>query len=499
MGPAFRIWEVDSPVMTPARPMLRWMCLGLAAAACSNPADTTPGSTERLRIVAGPTATDTVTAQPFQALVVEIRDDAGALAPGVVVRFTGLPLSDSPPAPSMLVESVSGTAYTDNVSVTTDARGRAAVLVRFGSRAGPGRVLVTVPESGKADTAEFTVVAGSPASILLTPKDTTVSVGVSVQLSGHVVDRFQNPRNDAVTFSMTSIPAGTGTISSTGLLNGAGVGLVTVAVAAGAARDTARVSVVPQGMFAAVDFTAGLIVSGLDGSGYRVLQAQVSQDLEPAWAPDGTELLLGPVAIAGAFDRLPLVGPTVTVFLDPTPGVGSVFWPAYSPDGQFIYFSNAAGSSGGIVRSRKDGSAVEVLIGGGLFRPSISHDNRYLAFHTASGNGVAVQIFDLLTRNLLFGEQPGRFPEWSPVSDSLVAIDEVTRRLIMVHRDGGGRRFLTEPNHAYPDGQLTWSPDGQWILARGPTTLEIINAVTGFILPLHFARSMGEPAWKPGT
>ena len=96
-------------------------------------------------------STDTVTASPVQGLVVEIRNANGGVVPGAVVRFQGLPASASGPA-SMLVRPLSGTGYADLAVATSDANGRAAVQVQFGTVAGPGRIQVAVPRSSRART-----------------------------------------------------------------------------------------------------------------------------------------------------------------------------------------------------------------------------------------------------------------------------------------------------------------------------------------------------------
>jgi Tol biopolymer transport system component len=196
------------------------------------------------------------------------------------------------------------------------------------------------------------------------------------------------------------------------------------------------------------------------------------------------------------------LGSAVTVTLSPPEGIGGAYWPAVSPDGQYVYFSNVQGFSAGLWRASRLGGQVETLLGGELFRPSISRDGRYMAYHEGSSqnpDGVAVTVFDLLTRTRVANEMPGRFPEWAPTTDLIVAIDGQSRRLVIMGRDGSGRRFLTPADHGYPDGQLTWSPDGQWILARGPVSLELIHVASGLILPLGFTRSMAEPAWRPGS
>src|SRR2546427_2485314 len=82
-----------------------------------------PGPVDRIRVVARPAATDTVIASPVQALVVEVRTEAGEPSAGVVVRFTGLP-QDSGAQPSMWVRALTEATFGGFVAVTTDSRGQ---------------------------------------------------------------------------------------------------------------------------------------------------------------------------------------------------------------------------------------------------------------------------------------------------------------------------------------------------------------------------------------
>jgi hypothetical protein len=79
------------------------------------------------------------------------------------------------------------------------------------------------------------------------------------------------------------------------------------------------------------------------------------------------------------------------------------------------------------------------------------------------------------------------------------AFENGTGRLTIMHRTGSCLRCVTAPGHPFPDGQMSWSPDGTWILARGPERLELIDVASGLILRLGFFRGLLEPAWKPGS
>src|SRR5688572_4484484 len=134
----------------------------VAAGSCSDSSG--PGGSGRdpgLRFISGFNVTDTVGARPTAALVVEVRDAAGALAPqGTVVRFTGVPTATF--GVEMLVQSLTSTIFSSFVAAETDAAGRAGVLVQFGAIVGPARIAVSAPTIGVEDTARFTVLPGRP-------------------------------------------------------------------------------------------------------------------------------------------------------------------------------------------------------------------------------------------------------------------------------------------------------------------------------------------------
>src|SRR3954453_6054456 len=74
-----------------------------------------------LHLISGFDVSDTVTALPPIALVVEVRDSMGFIAPpGPLVRFTGS---------GMLVESLTSITFAGVGDVITDSSGRVAVLV----------------------------------------------------------------------------------------------------------------------------------------------------------------------------------------------------------------------------------------------------------------------------------------------------------------------------------------------------------------------------------
>src|SRR5207245_1427530 len=106
--------------------------------------------TASVRAVLGSGITDTVDAQPVQALIVEVRGSGGIIAPaGTLVRFDALPVSPGPgypfSQPAVYLCELAATSCGPSpfgfssppvTSETTDDHGRVKVLVRLGPVAG---------------------------------------------------------------------------------------------------------------------------------------------------------------------------------------------------------------------------------------------------------------------------------------------------------------------------------------------------------------------------
>ena len=461
--------------------------------ACRGDGDpTSPRGTPGIRFEAGDRITDTIQAELTQALVVEVRDAAGALQPGVVVRFESALLNPAPPGGGFgaFVSRLDQDFFTTLVADTTDSRARAAVLVKLGTRAGTAELIVTVPELGLVDTATYTVRPGAAIRIQAVPKDTTLRVGGNFTLRSAVIDRFGNSRSDAVTYATP----GAGLALSGGAVTATAPGRAFVLAQASGWVDTTFVSVVPEGMLAAASPT-GIVVFNTDGSDFRMLTTTVTRGFTTDWSPTGTE-----IAYDADFGQpIRAVNLNGQVRLASRGGGGTELYPEYAPDGAMLFFSR---ESWRLFRVKVDGTGEELVPmspATSAAASSLSPDGSRLVYTIVAGGGQDVLGFLTLATGVAVNTQiRGHSPSWSPSGDQIAFIDPSNGTLQLMRADGTGIRTIGAPNSAYSFG-IDWSSDGKWISARNASKdlIELIDPQTGSILPLGYTHGLSGPSWKP--
>lgn len=487
------------------RPRMRLVALaGLVAAATACGSDSTAPKFSIIQFIAGDSLSDTVSARPVQALVVEVHGDPTMSPSGIVVRFQSVPYdSAGSTEPSMFIAPLTGNLFQTFVPTSTDSSGRAAVLLQMGRRTGTGRVAVAVPELGVEDTATFTILPGAAARVSMMPADTAMYVNGSVQLRAAVTDRYGNPRPDPVTYAAGSSGL---SVTSSGAVSASTMGRYFLTVQAQGMVDTGWVSVVPQGTVAAYRYTdsTGIVMFNLDGSGYTWLaHAQdPSYDVAPFWFPSGQQVIFG----SGSYSspRLYTVDVTgkVAPFIQPAGSAGLVAesWPAVSHDGAWVYFSGqTSGTSYKLWRAQSDGSNAGPLGGlsgfGVAWRPTLSPDGTRVVFVSDGG---AIRVLDLAPDTLESWSVSGQTPRWSPTGDQIAFTHIYGGPISVINADGTSVRTITQPNVTYAEDTFSWSPDGQWIIARESRgLLDVVNVQSGLTLPLGFTAKFTQPAWRP--
>lgn len=475
--------------------------LALLLASCGGGA--TEPRVHSLRFVAGAGVSDTVDAQPVQALVVEVRD-AGQAASGMLVRFetrpVGTPTSGSYGA---LLSTLAGRWFTSFIAETTDARGRASVMLHLGHVVGPAYVVATVPELGIVDSTVLTVKPGAVARVITSPGDTALFAGKSFTVRATTQDRYGNTVGGSLPVAL-STTAPELTVSGTSVA-ATRIGRASYDVTVGDARTTSWVSVVPEGTLAA-STADGLSTFLLDGSSRHTIS--VDHPGMMSWAPDGSGL---------AYDLAPGFGyGTPAQFADDAGHVRPLsatrasdlaeLSPAWAHAGDWAYF--AAIPAGGIeafrlFRVHADGSGLEQVPNEAAeddFYPSVSPDGTRLVYVRRVGAGADyLRVLDVATGAVSRIDIPGHSPAWSPVGDDIAYVDLAAGSPIRIMRaDGTGIRQVSAPGVPYRRG-LTWSPDGRYLVAHNESTglLELLDATTGVTLPLPYSRGMAFPAWKP--
>jgi hypothetical protein len=446
-----------------------------------------------LRILAGGEGTDTISTQFAQALVVELRDDAGLPVADHVIRFTTLIADPALPAAgnSAYVSAVDRNDFRTFLADTTDAHGRARVIVNLGTKAGAAMVIASDPDHGTADTASYTVQPGKAARVVSAPSDTTIYPGSTFALRASVVDRANNVRSDALTHAVT----GTAILLDGTTITAASPGVARIVSTSGALADTVNISVVPQGVLAGFTFF-GLVTINTDGTGLRTVVDNVFSGLSTAWSPSGTEIAFdrssGPVQIAS------LAGSVRNATSVQSLGI----YPEYSRDGQWLYYSRDGWR---LYRVRPDGTGdelVPMLTPGADAAASPSPDGTRLAYvRITGGNQDQLWMLDLASGASTNLNVLGHQPAWSPTGAQIAFIGLAEgSSLKVMNPDGTGVRTVvpSSANNRYGFG-IDWSSDGQWIVARNTARgrVELINASSGVIIPISNTQSINGPSWKP--
>jgi hypothetical protein len=479
----------------------------LVSVACSGggtePSRLTPG----LHFVSGNGVSDTIGAVLTQALVVEVRDQNGQVVSGVVVRFESISATPGYGAWETLVGGLDQPTRGIFTSDTTDSRGQAMAIVQLGNRAGVARTAILAPVYGFVDTAEFTARPGNAARITVNVRDTVAAVGAAYPLGAAASDRFGNPRpTDVVTYTPTSNVV---SVDATGGLKALAFGRGTVTIHAGTFTDTAWISVVPDLTLAVVSGRPSRAVGTikLDGSQFTSLSTTNDAVLMPRWSRTGTRIAFyegDPNSNARVHtmdlqgNRSPLLSPQPT---DPR----AEFFPRYSADGQWVYFTGLSATSytWNVWRAHVDGSGAEMIASSpdAIYREaSPSPDGTRVAFTAGS----VISTIDLSTHAITSLNVAGDFPEYSPDGTKILFLagSGDGKQLAVMNADGSNVRTLAGRTYGLYSSP-SWSSDGKWIVLGGTSFVgtgsipDLVNAATFEVIPLTTLRGVEQAAIKP--
>ena len=477
------------PFLSPAKACHRALA-GLAVAFCCS-CDLF-GLGGGLKLVHGPSASDTVGTRLNPPLTVVLQDSHGNAISGATVYFgTGGPV---------LVAALDDPGFLINrLPVITDASGQAAAWVQFKMSAGPGNVVVSA--NGEQLKFNYQVLPGAAAQVHAEPIDTTVYVGGIVTFRPYITDAYGDRRTDTPAYQFQSLNSSLA-ITGSNQARGTALGRGFVTVSALGFTDTVDVSVIPVGRIAAQAFSAFSIVAmNLDGSRLDSITAPSPRSMD--WSPanqrfvmdvDGPEFLL-------EMDTLGHTHRIVTNSL-----MRSEFYPRYSPDGSYIYFTgnDSVSTCYGVWRIHPDGTALEQIVADTLdcgpysYNPGPSPS--YASTLSPDGTQLVYVGRTLRLRTLATGADTslgvvGDVPRWSPTG-AWIAYDSLGT-LMLIHPDGTGHQALVDRGDVwYPSNLFTWSPDGQWLLYHTSDRLVLVQVANGLQLPLAVTVGLMDPTWQ---
>jgi WD40 repeat protein len=456
---------------------------------------TTPPN-PRFKVIAGGAISDTIEARPTQALTVEIRDSTGQIATGRTVRFEALP-SEEPGrtfVSSLLVSPLAGSSFTPLATDVTDSFGRAKTLLAFGPVAGTARVRVAVPEFGTADTVSYTVKPGAPFRIIIGVRDTTVQPGASYALRASLADRFSNPTTgETPTYTAT---AGITSVSSTGQVTaGSAIARGHILLTWRTLTDSAHVTVMPRLLLVANHGVAsGRAVATVnsDGTGVSDLVITSHSSIAPHSVSSTTSVVYyqaDPEYNATLWIVAP--GSAGRLLVGPANGFASAAWPAWSPDGNWVYFTGVRSNTyaRSLWRIRPDGTGLDSL---GVYtrtsrweRVTVSPDGATAA---VAGDG-GVKLVNVATKSYSVIAAGCEVPRYSPDGRQFACL--INEQLAVMNVDGTGVRIIPsfDPigfgNRYEEYAGVDWSPDGNWLIAQSSFRgIQLVKVSDGRVISL---------------
>jgi hypothetical protein len=449
---------------------------------------TAPTSKSGLRIDAGADVTDTVGAVLTQALIVQVRKPGSTtLATGTVVRFTALANDSVPYANTIDVAPLTSQYFSGFASDSTDAQGRASVLVELGSVVGRTGIVITAPELGLADTAWYTVKPGLPAHLAPSISDTVVRAGITWDIGVRVTDRYGNPlSSDSVTFASLNSSA---TVTTSGRVTAVSVGRAAIEMRFGTARDTSWASVVPLGTMAAVRPGTGVYLMNLDGTGLRTLTGITDYSVFPQWSPDGHRITIyegNPYGTVN-FTAISVDGVRTPLIPSPASLIGGVAWARPDMNG-LLYFAGPRLDNGAMAvwRMNADGSGL-VKLGDptntvDFTHPAPSPDGKTVLYDVDPQGIMAIDVASKAVHPLGL---LGSFPVYSPDGAHIAYLSGSS--LMIANSDGTGARMLWDQSDVDVSAP-SWSADSKWILApHAGGGADLVGVSDGVALPLPFA------------
>jgi hypothetical protein len=334
--------------------------------------------------------------------------------------------------------------------------------------------------------------------VLMAPPDTALYVGAQFHAHGMMRNSYGDVYpSEHLTYSGLD-PAVM--VWRSGTVTGVTYGRARVTVMREHLADTGWVSVVPSGTLA-ISSHSTVDVANVDGSAFRTLaSAGQGGGGAPTWLP-GTAGLVYHYAIPGGAGARQLF---VTDLTGSSRPLVSGEYPRAARDGSWVYFQNGSA----IWRVRLDGSGLEQLSPVGTNvpygHPDPSPDGTELV--AIRGRFPFEGTFDVIVRDLAAGSEravgvAGLFPRWSPDGGQIAywSGDPFAGRrgtIAVVNADGTANHQVSAAGRFYDARGPDWSPDGQWLIARSDSTLDLVEVATGLTLPLGYVAGHLDASWR---
>lgn len=455
-------------------------------AGCGDPGTgpATPGLTLSVRSIV-----DTIQAA-VPDIEITARDDAGRPIPNAPVSLSVPPGFQNVQVPA------------------TDERGVSTVRMQLGVRAGEWSMVIGV--ASYEDTIHLTILPGAPDGVMAVPRDTALVRGESLDPDIRVRDRLLNARDERPT--ITAIAGAEPTLTEVGgKLTGAIEGVATLTISTSHGNTEARVTVLPPAEFAVLPGPALVTSTG-------AAAGDMHDDVEALcmrWHPHGDRLLLDGLRIVHPDGSMSRIKPDRE---DITAGCGE-----YSRNGAWIYFEGRRQTdppgTWQIWRTRWDGSQTAQLTAPTAPTthrfPSPSPDGSSVVFmyETAAVDDMGLVVLDveLGAADTLFGGKlvhPISRPRWSPTGEWIaygfhgaVAATRDTIHTgayaVVIGPDG---KFHPSATRGAFTGELSWSPDGRWLVANGFINRQFVFLDVNGGAPLYSNLRTANhqlPAWRP--
>jgi hypothetical protein len=449
----------------------------LAIAGCGS---SLPESSPRVQVMSGGNLSDTVQAAISGLLALKLPSGHG----GAEITFTPRLDPVRRTEAGMWLCPAPGQCGAGEASIAATDDGRANMVIAFGTVAGPAWIDIISSDGSIRDSVPYHVLPGTAAAVRLRNTIGVAYVGGTLDVGPSAVDRYGNLVPGAVTMTALNDLV---SVSSDGTLTANAFGRGGAVYAVGTARDTVYLTVVPQGVLASIQ-DSGITLEGLDGivvGRRRVEHQYLPIDQGPIWLPGGN-LLVGDGDHLDVLDSAGHSRP-------------------YAASGtHYPFLPTAARQNGAIVMAAYDlvtsitpaiywidsiGDTPKTLpVYAGLTEAGVSPDGIQIAVVV----GGVIKIADLRTGTFLRTLTAGAHPRWSPDGTMIgfLASDGV----VVIPATGG-----SVIKFSATAGDLTWSPDSQWLLTAYPAYQSmLLNPITGMTITLpSWTATYLSPAWEP--